>query len=180
VIFTQQRVGRFGRPFLLYKFRTMHVLSSGSEVTAEGDRRIYPLGRWLRRWKVDELPQFWNVFRGDMAVVGPRPEVPRFVRHYTTEQRRLLDHKPGLASMSQLMYPHEAALLSGVGDPEAVYISEVLPRKVAADLAYEGSRSFWTDVVLIAEIGLLVTGKSYRADLSLGVVPPDAPSDARS
>ena len=179
VIFKQQRVGQFGRPFWLYKFRTMHIAAEGSQVTTDGDRRIYPVGRWLRRWKIDELPQLWNVMRGEMSMIGPRPEVPRFVGHYTAEQRRLLDSKPGLASMSQLMYPHEAVVLAAVSDPERAYLSQVMPRKVAADLAYERTRSFWGDLKLIAELGLLVAGKSYRIDTSLRAGSSDVSSDVR-
>ena len=176
VLFKQQRVGQLGRPFWLYKFRTMHLAAAGSEVTVDGDRRIYPVGRWLRGWKIDELPQFWNVVRGEMSLIGPRPEVPRFVRHYTAEQRRVLDFKPGLASMSQLMYPHEAVVLAAVTDPERAYLSQVMPRKVAADLAYEQTRSFWGDLKLIGELALLVAGKSYRIDTSLRVDAPGLPS----
>lgn len=174
VMFKQQRVGQFGRSFRLYKFRTMQLAVAGTEVTTEGDRRIYPVGRWLRRWKIDELPQLWNIVRGEMSMIGPRPEVPRFVGHYTAEQRRVLDSKPGLASMAQLMYPYEAKLLAGVSDPERTYLTHLMPRKVAADLAYERTRSFWSDLKLVAELALLVAGKSYRTDTSLRVGSSDA------
>ena len=177
VIYRQQRIGRYGRPFWLYKFRTMHVGSTGSQVTATGDRRVYPVGRWLRRWKIDELPQFWNIFRGDMSLVGPRPEVERFVRRYSAEERRLLEQKPGLASLSQLVYPHEPQLLEAATDPEAMYVSQLMPRKVAVDLQYEAVRTFWSDLRLLAEIGLLVAGKSYRIDRTLSVASPDAAVD---
>ena len=105
VIYRQRRIGRGGQPFCLYKFRTMRCTERGPQVTVEGDPRITPIGRWLRRWKLDELPQLWNVLRGDMSVVGPRPEVERFVRYYTPEQRRVLDQTPGLAGMAQAGLP---------------------------------------------------------------------------
>jgi lipopolysaccharide/colanic/teichoic acid biosynthesis glycosyltransferase len=174
VIYRQQRIGRFGRPFCLYKFRTMHVGSTGSQVTVTGDPRVYPVGAWLRRWKIDELPQFWNIFRGDMSVVGPRPEVERFVRRYSAEQRRVLEQKPGLGSLSQLVYPHEPELLEAATDPEAMYVSQLMPRKLAVDLQYEATRTFWSDLRLLAEIVLLVIGKSYRIDHSLNVGTRDA------
>ena len=169
LLYRHQRIGRGGRPFWFYKFRTMRVGSTGSQVTATGDDRVYPLGRWLRRWKIDELPQFWNVFRGDMSLVGPRPEVARFVEQYSPEQRRILEHKPGLASLSQLVYPHEAELLEAATDPESVYISQLVPRKVAVDLQYEATRTMWSDLRLLAEVVLLVAGKRFRIDRSVTV-----------
>jgi lipopolysaccharide/colanic/teichoic acid biosynthesis glycosyltransferase len=180
VMFKQQRVGQFGRPFWLYKLRTMHVEAGGSSVTSDGDKRVYPVGRWLRRWKIDELPQLWNVVRGDMSIIGPRPEVPRFTDQYAPHQRRVLDAKPGLASMSQLMYPHEAVFLAAVSDPERAYVTQVMPRKIAADLAYEQTRSFWADLKLIAELALLVAGRAHRIDASLGVAPGDATSQPQT
>ena len=167
IFFRQQRIGRGGRPFWLYKFRTMHAGATGSQVTVTGDNRIYPFGRWLRRWKVDELPQFWNIFRGEMSVVGPRPEVGRFVNQYGAGERGILDHKPGLGSVSQLVYPHEAELLQSVADPETVYARQLMPRKVAVDLQYETTRTLVSDVRLIAEMALLVAGKSFRIDRSV-------------
>ena len=111
VLYRQLRIGRGGMAFWLYKFRTMRPCEGGSVITTEGDPRITPLGSVLRRWKLDELPQFWNVLRGDMSLIGPRPEAERLVHYYTPEQRRLLEQTPGLASMSQLVYPHERELL---------------------------------------------------------------------
>jgi lipopolysaccharide/colanic/teichoic acid biosynthesis glycosyltransferase len=164
VFYRQQRIGRGGKPFWLYKFRTMYVGEGGSLVTVQGDPRITPAGRVLRRWKLDELPQLWNVFLGEMSVIGPRPEVERYVSHYTAEQRRLLEQTPGLASLSQLVYPHEADMLRSYPNPEAIYVQELMPRKLAVDLEYESHRTFWSDLRLLAEIALLVAGKSYRVD----------------
>jgi lipopolysaccharide/colanic/teichoic acid biosynthesis glycosyltransferase len=172
VFFSQRRIGRGGRPFRLYKFRTMKVAAGGSLITADGDHRITSLGRVLRSWKIDELPQFWNILRGDMCVVGPRPEAERLVRHYTTEQKRLLDHTPGLAGMSQLVYPHEAELLRGHVNPEDVYLTQLMPKKIAVDLEYEHIRTFFSDLRLLLELVLfIVLGRSNRVDLEFAVQP---------
>ena len=157
----------------------MHVGATGSQVTVTGDRRIYPVGRWLRRWKIDELPQFWNVFRGDMSVVGPRPEVARFVREYDAAQGRILDSRPGLASVSQLVYPHEPELLEAASDPEAVYVSQLMPRKIAVDLQYEATRTILSDLRLLAEMALLVVGKSFRIDRTLAITAQESVDHAR-
>jgi len=142
VLYRQRRVGRGGQPFWLYKFRTMKMSKSGPAVTVEGDARVTPIGRFLRRWKLDELPQLWNILRGEMSVVGPRPEVERFVDLYTPEQRPLLNQTPGLASLSQLVYPHEAGLLRDYPNPEEIYVQQLMPRKIALDVKYEESRTF--------------------------------------
>jgi lipopolysaccharide/colanic/teichoic acid biosynthesis glycosyltransferase len=99
-----------------------------------------------------------------MSIIGPRPEVERYVCHYTPEQRRLLEQTPGLASLSQLVYPHEADMLRNYPNPEEIYVQELMPRKLAVDLDYESYRNFWSDLRLLAEIALLVAGKSHRVD----------------
>src|SRR5919109_3422847 len=165
VFYRQQRIGRGEQPFCLYKFRTMRVRGGGPLITVEGDPRITPVGRALRRWKLDELPQLWNVLRGDMSVIGPRPEVGRLVRHYTPEQRRILEQTPGIAGLSQLVYPHEADVLQGYPNPEEVYRQHLMPKKLCVDLEYERSRTFQSDLLLLTEIILLsLIGKSYRID----------------
>jgi lipopolysaccharide/colanic/teichoic acid biosynthesis glycosyltransferase len=164
VFFRQKRVGRRGQPFWLYKFRSMRVENSGPQITAEGDPRITWIGALLRRTKLDELPQLWNVLRGDMSVIGPRPEVERFVRYYTASQRQVLESRPGLAGVAQLAYQHEADLLRGRLDPEEAYIRYFLPAKVAVDLEYERTRTFWTDLKLMAEIVLAIAGFNRRLD----------------
>jgi lipopolysaccharide/colanic/teichoic acid biosynthesis glycosyltransferase len=163
-IYRQRRIGRGGREFWLYKFRTMRPGEGGMQVTVRGDERVTPLGRRLRPAKLDEFPQLWNVLRGDMSVIGPRPEVERFVRHYTPEQARLLRQTPGLAGLAQLVYPHEADLLSGCADPEAVYLREIMPRKIAIDLQYEAVRTFWSDLRLLGEVVRLLLGRRSRVD----------------
>jgi lipopolysaccharide/colanic/teichoic acid biosynthesis glycosyltransferase len=164
VLYRQQRVGRGGRLFWLYKFRTMRPGDSGPQVTADGDARVTPIGRLLRRSKIDELPQLWNVVRGDMSVIGPRPEVPRFVQHYTPEERCLLEQTPGLAGLSVLVYAHEPELLKGCTDPEEVYRNLLMPRKLAVDLEYERRRTFWSDLRLCGAVVLAVLGRNPRLD----------------
>jgi lipopolysaccharide/colanic/teichoic acid biosynthesis glycosyltransferase len=164
VFFRQQRIGRGGKPFWLYKFRTMYVAEGGSLLTVKGDPRITPVGRLLRRLKLDELPQLWNMLIGEMSVIGPRPEVERYVAHYTPEQRRLLEQTPGLASLSQLVYPHEADMLQNCPNPEEIYVQELMPKKIAVDLEYEARRTFWSDLQLLSEMVLLILGRSYRVD----------------
>jgi lipopolysaccharide/colanic/teichoic acid biosynthesis glycosyltransferase len=170
VLYRQQRIGRSEKPFWLYKFRTMHVSLDGPLITVQGDPRITRVGKALRRWKLDELPQLWNVLCGDMSIIGPRPEVERLVRYYTPEQKRLLQGTPGLAGLSQLVYPHEADVLQGYPNPEEVYRQHLMPRKLAVDLEYERHRTFWSDLLLLAEIILLsVIGKSYRIDRNFSI-----------
>ena len=162
VFYRQQRIGLGGRPFWLYKFRTMYGGVGGSLITVEGDSRITPLGRVLRRWKLDELPQLWNVVLGEMGIIGPRPEAERLVRQYTPEQHRILESTPGLAGMSQLVYPHEAELLRGCRDPEEVYVKALMPRKIAVDLEYERTRTFLTDLSLLGKLLLLIAVRKSR------------------
>ena len=171
VFYRQKRMGRGGRPFWLYKFRSMGNTEGGAQVTVDGDPRITAVGRVLRRWKLDELPQLYNILRGDMSVVGPRPEVERFVRSYTAEQRLVLEQTPGLAGLAQLVYPHEADLLRGCDDPEEAYVRYLLPKKIAVDLQYEQKRTFWSDMQLLGELALLILGKSYRTDRNFRIPP---------
>lgn len=166
--YRQRRIGRMGKPFLLYKFRTMVKGNSGAQVTALNDARITRLGRLLRRWKIDEIPQLLNVLRGEMSIIGPRPEVEKFVQFYTPTERRLLEQTPGLAGMSQLVYPQESVLLESCSDPEEVYIKQIMPRKIAIDLEYEERRNFFTDLQVLLEVLLLCLGKSHRTDWTLG------------
>ena len=141
------RVGKDGRPFAMLKLRTMHV-GGGPAITPRDDPRITRLGRWLRDARLDELPQLWNVLRGDMSLVGPRPEDPRFVALYTKEQRAVLEVRPGLTGPAQLVFRDETASIDSA-DPEGSYASVVLPRKLALDLAYVRGRSLAGDVAII-------------------------------
>jgi lipopolysaccharide/colanic/teichoic acid biosynthesis glycosyltransferase len=145
-----KRVGLNGKVFSLYKFRTMVVNAAniGPAITAKGDARITPFGRILRRTKIDELPQLLNVLKGDMSLVGPRPEDPHYVVQYTPKEREILNVRPGITSAASLAYRNEEQILTGQ-DWETVYRTEVLPTKLAIDLDYLSNRTFWSDINLI-------------------------------
>ncbi|TME42620.1 MAG: sugar transferase [Chloroflexi bacterium] len=142
------RVGRDGRPFTMLKLRTMRA-GPGAAITTRDDPRVTALGRALRRARLDELPQLLNVLRGDMSIVGPRPEDPRFVALYTAEQRAVLALRPGITGAAQLAFRDEAALIDP-RDPEGSYARAVLPRKLAIDLDYVRRRSLALDLAIMA------------------------------
>ena len=154
------RAGKDGASFRLCKYRPM-VLDAdklGPGITVAEDRRITPVGLLLRASKLDELPALINVLKGDMSLVGPRPEDPRYLAFYTEEQRRVLRVRPGITSPASLYYRHEAKLL-GECDWERVYIDEVLPHKLDIELDYLARRSLWTDFQLVAQtVWALLTG----------------------
>ncbi|HWC12954.1 MAG TPA: sugar transferase, partial [Acidimicrobiales bacterium] len=145
--------GRAGRPFVLHKFRTMVADASGRgpAVTRGGDPRVTRVGAFLRRWKLDELPNLLDVLRGEMSLVGPRPEDPRYVAHYTAEQRRVLSVRPGITSPATYRFRHEEALLHDADDLERTYVDAVLPEKLRLDLEYVGHRSLLGDAQVLAE-----------------------------
>jgi lipopolysaccharide/colanic/teichoic acid biosynthesis glycosyltransferase len=152
VLFRQTRIGRQGRPFSILKFRSMYTGDAdGSAITVAGDRRITPPGRLLRRFKLDELPQLWNVFRGDMSLVGPRPEVPAYVQHYTSEQRVVLSVRPGITDPSSLAYRHEETVLETASDPEHFYRTCILPDKLARSSVYLQNVTFSSDLRIILQ-----------------------------
>ena len=148
VLFAQERIGKDGAVFRLLKFRTMvaDAPARGPAVTADGDPRITRVGAWLRRWKLDELPQLANVVRGDMALVGPRPEVPRYVAGYSPQQLAVLRVRPGVTDPASLAFVDEAAVLARFPDPERAYVETILPRKLALSLAYLERRTLWSDL----------------------------------
>ncbi len=152
VFYRARRMGRGGTPFHLFKFRSMAANADrlGPGITAAGDNRITRSGRFLRRTKLDELPQLINVLRGEMSLVGPRPEDPRYVALYSPEQRRVLDVRPGITSAASLAYRHEEQLLVGP-DWERIYREKVMPAKLAIDLAYLQRRTLASDLALIAQ-----------------------------
>lgn len=168
VIYRAARVGRHGRMFRLFKFRTMvaapaNVESSlGSSVTVWDDPRVTPLGRTLRRHKLDELPQLLNVLRGDMSLVGPRPEDPEYVALYTANQRRVLAVRPGITGVSALQYSDEETLLRG-DDWEEVYRERIMPAKIQLEIDYLARRSLFTDIGLIARTFAKLLTRSPRA-----------------
>jgi lipopolysaccharide/colanic/teichoic acid biosynthesis glycosyltransferase len=149
-LFRQERVGRFGRPFFLLKLRTMRA-EDGPQVTASGDSRVTAVGRFLRRTKLDELPQLWNVVRGEMALVGPRPEVPALVDLASETWRRVLSVRPGITDPVALALKDEEALLATVaGDRERFYRATLQPYKLRGYTHYIQSRTAWTDLAVIA------------------------------
>ena len=153
VFFRQQRVGRSGRLFWIWKFRTMVVAAEGQGlgVTRSGDARITPVGRWLRRTKLDELPQLWNVLRGEMSLVGPRPEVPQYVARYTPAQRGVLSLKPGITDLATLEFRDEEKRLAEAGDVESFYLEHCLPRKIELNQQYAQHASLWRDTRVILQ-----------------------------
>lgn len=166
-----RRVGKDGRPFTLYKFRTMVVdaHARGPGITHRDDPRITRVGRFLRRMKIDEMPQLLNVLKGEMSIVGPRPEDPRYVAHYTPEQRQVFAVRPGMASPAFIKYRHEEELLAALGgDPERAYLQHILPDKLRMDLEYIACQSFGYDLSILAQAALSLFTKPD------GRLPPTA------
>jgi lipopolysaccharide/colanic/teichoic acid biosynthesis glycosyltransferase len=149
ILFRQQRVGLEGRLFRILKFRSMRTGAGGAQVTAASDRRITRTGAVLRRYKIDELPQLWNVVRGDMSLIGPRPEVPRYVQLEDPVWRKVLSVRPGISDWPTLAYRHEEELLAGAADPERFYREVVLPQKLALNIRYLEGRSLRRDARLL-------------------------------
>ena len=149
--FRQVRVGRAGKEFRLFKFRTMRPGSEAQgQITVGGrDPRITGIGYFLRKSKMDELPQLINVLLGDMSIVGPRPEVSRYVALYSPEQRNVLNVRPGITSAASIAYMDENEILGRSADPQHAYIEEVMPAKLALDLDYVKNRSFFLDMSII-------------------------------
>jgi lipopolysaccharide/colanic/teichoic acid biosynthesis glycosyltransferase len=163
VFFRQERVGRFGRTFRIHKFRTMvaDAPQRGLALTVGADPRITRSGAWLRRTRLDELPQLIDVLLGRMSLVGPRPEVPRYVQHYPPALReRALAVRPGITDPSSLAFLDEAELLAAAADPEREYIERILPRKLQAAADYAERASLWTDLQVIARTLRLLLGRA--------------------
>ena len=162
VFFRQERVGRFGVPFRIHKFRTMRhdPAGRGLQITVGADRRITRVGQLLRASKLDELPQLIDVWQGTMSLVGPRPEVPRYVAHYPAALRdKVLSVRPGITDIASIEYRDESAVLARAVDPERAYIDEVLPHKLALAASYVDQASVWLDIRLILRtIGAIVRG----------------------
>jgi lipopolysaccharide/colanic/teichoic acid biosynthesis glycosyltransferase len=152
VLYRTTRVGRNNRLFVLYKFRTMipDASQKGVGITSAEDSRITPIGRFLRRYKLDEFPQLMNVVLGDMNLIGPRPEDPRYVALYSEEQRKVLDFKPGMTSPASLFYSDEERLLTG-DNFLMMYVNEILPKKIEMEMAYFSHQTFFGDVSIILQ-----------------------------
>jgi lipopolysaccharide/colanic/teichoic acid biosynthesis glycosyltransferase len=153
VFYRQVRVGRWNRDFRLYKFRSMRPDSEKLGLITVGghDPRVTRSGYYIRKYKLDEFPQLINVFLGDMSLVGPRPEVRKYVDMYTAEQMHVLDVRPGITSLASIRYRNENEILAEATDPDRVYIEQVMPDKLAIDLEYVSKASLWTDIKLIFE-----------------------------
>jgi lipopolysaccharide/colanic/teichoic acid biosynthesis glycosyltransferase len=152
VLYQARRAGRYGQPFTLYKFRSMiaDAPGKGPRVTATGDPRITRVGQFLRRTKLDELPQFFNTLKGDMSLVGPRPEDPGLVDTYSAAQRRVLTVRPGITSPATLLHRYEEDLLTGP-DAEETYRRHVLPAKLDIELEYLNRRTVANDLHVLAQ-----------------------------
>lgn len=149
IIFKQRRVGQHGQLFTMYKFRSMTVGHSGSSVSVKGESRITPLGAKLRKYKLDELPELWNVLIGDMSLVGPRPDVPGYADKLEGENRRMLLLKPGITGPASLKYRNEEEILAEQENPQKYNDAALFPDKVQINIEYLDNWSFWNDIKII-------------------------------
>lgn len=149
VIFKQTRIGRHGKPFTMYKFRSMTMHHSGSSVSVKGESRITPLGSVLRKYKLDELPELWNVLKGDMSLVGPRPDVPGYADKLQGDDREILRLRPGITGPASLKYRNEEELLAQQDDPQRYNDEVIFPDKTRINRAYLAHWSFGLDLKII-------------------------------
>lgn len=151
VFYRGKRTGRYGKPFRIFKFRTMVVNAEklGGPSTTNNDPRITKIGQLLRKYKLDELPQFINVLKGEMSFVGPRPEVQHYVEMFTEEEKDILNVRPGITDWASLWNPDEGAILAGSLDPEKAYMEKIRPQKIKLQLKYVREQSFWSDLKII-------------------------------
>ncbi len=169
ILYRQTRVGRGGRLFRMFKFRTMVVGADreGQLLTVGRDPRTTRAGRWIRKLKLDELPQLWNVLRGEMSLVGPRPEVPRYVALYTAEQWRVLDLVPGITDPASIQYLNESELLAHADVPETTYVTRIMPDKIRLNLEYAARATVWSDFrTVFSTLGhMLLPARRSASDL---------------
>ena len=149
VLFRQERTGRNGKPFTIFKFRSMTLNHQGSTISVKGEKRITPLGAFLRKHKFDELPELWNVVCGDMSLVGPRPDMPGYANQLVGEEKLILKLRPGITGPASLKYANEEELLAGVADPVKYNDEIIWPDKVRINLDYYYNRSFLGDILII-------------------------------
>ncbi len=151
VFFIQRRIGYKGKPFYMWKFRTMVIDAEkkGSLITVGNDPRITKVGYFLRKYKLDEFPQLLNVLKGEMSLVGPRPEVEKYVVLYNSEQRKVLDIIPGMTDPASIKYVNENEILAQANDPEKIYIDKVMPEKIKLNLEYAEKATCWSDFLII-------------------------------
>lgn len=161
VFYRQVRVGRYNKDFKIFKFRSMRVgADKGSLVTIGGrDPRVTCIGYYLRKFKIDELPQLINVFLGDMSLVGPRPEVRHYVDYWTPEQLHVLDVRPGITDPASIKFRNENELMESAEDPESFYINVIMQEKLKLYLEYVQNASFWYDVKLIFKTFYVISQK---------------------
>ena len=150
-IFRQQRVGQHGKLFTMVKFRTMTTTHHGSSISVAGESRITPLGAFLRKYKLDELPELWNILKGDMSFVGPRPDVPGYADKLIGKNRDILQLKPGITGPATLKYRNEEELLAQQPNPQQYNDEVIFPDKVRINLEYLQHRSFWGDIRIIIQ-----------------------------
>lgn len=149
VLFRQKRVGQYGKLFTIYKFRSMVVNNDDTNISVLGDSRITALGKFLRKHKLDELPELWNIFRGDMSFVGPRPDVPGYADRLTGNLKRLLDYKPGITGPATLIYSNEEEMLAKTDNPKKFNDEVLYPEKVRINLEYFENSTFFSDIKII-------------------------------
>lgn len=149
VFFSQKRIGMHGREFTIIKFRTMLVHHQGSTISVQGESRITPLGAKLRKYKLDELPELWNVLKGDMSLVGPRPDVAEYYNRLKGEEKKILELRPGITGPASLKYVNEEELLASQPDPQLYNDQVIWPDKVRLNLEYYEQRSFLGDLGII-------------------------------
>ncbi len=149
VLFRQKRVGQYGKVFTMVKFRTMTVTHHGSSISVAGESRITPLGAFLRKYKLDELPELWNILKGDMSFVGPRPDVPGYADKLIGKDRDILQLKPGITGPATLKYRNEEELLAQQANPQQYNDEVIFPDKVKINLEYLHHHSFWGDIRII-------------------------------
>jgi lipopolysaccharide/colanic/teichoic acid biosynthesis glycosyltransferase len=177
VLFLQTRTGQDGRPFRIWKFRSMAAGNTGPLVSGAGDPRITRVGRVLRMTKLDELPQIWNILRGEMTIVGPRPEVPEMVAHYTPVEREVLSFRPGLAGPGQIVFTSEqAGELDGAEDPDALYVATLMRPRLVTDIAYFRTRTLRSDLALLRQTFALLI-RASAAQLVRSRTPYDLPDE---
>jgi lipopolysaccharide/colanic/teichoic acid biosynthesis glycosyltransferase len=151
VLYKAQRIGLHGEIFRMFKFRTMVVNADkiGGSSTPDNDPRITAVGRFLRKYKLDELPQLFNVLRGEMSIVGPRPEVKEYVDMYSQEEKIILSVRPGITDWASIWNPDEGKILQGSSDPDKTYLEIIRPGKIRLQMKYVRERSFWADLKII-------------------------------
>ncbi len=151
IFYLQERIGLNFKPFTLLKFRSMYNKQNSNSLITIGnkDPRITKIGYFIRKYKIDELPQLINVFKGDMSLVGPRPEVKKYVDLYDVQQQKILSIKPGITDYASIAYSNENELLAKSNDPENTYVNEIMPHKLMLNLKYIQDQSFWVDIKII-------------------------------